>query len=82
MKHRKDAGESVDSSDVKKHKKDILRIATELLLEATKDLPQSVDKDIRSFIDSLEQDPFDSNSLKQYGLKNQDVIEVLRRVYI
>lgn len=82
LKHRKDAGESVDSSDVKKHKKDILRIAAELMLETTKDLPQSVDEDIRSFIESLEQNPFDSNSLKQYGLKNQDVIELLRRVYI
>lgn len=82
LKHRKDVGESVDSSDVKKHKKDILRIAAELMLETTKDLPQSVDEDIRSFIESLEQNPFDSNSLKQYGLKNQDVIELLRRVYI
>ena len=59
-----------------------LRIAAELMLETTKDLPQSVDEDIRSFIESLEQNPFDSNSLKQYGLKNQDVIELLRRVYI
>lgn len=67
---------------MKKHKKDILRIAAELMLETTKDLPQSVDEDIRSFIESLEQNPFDSNSLKQYGLKNQDVVDVLRRVYI
>lgn len=51
------------------------------MLEATKDLPQSVDEDIRSFIESLEQDPFDSNSLKQYGLKNQDVVELLKHVY-
>ena len=30
---RKDLGEKVDSSDIKKHKKDVLRIASELMLE-------------------------------------------------
>lgn len=34
-----------------------------------------------TFIDSLAQEPFDSNSLKSYGLKNEDVIEVLQRVF-
>ena len=33
LKSRKDLGEKVDSSDIKKHKKDILRIASELMLE-------------------------------------------------
>ena len=39
-----------------------------------------VKTDIDAFIGSLEQKPFDSNSLKSYGLKNDDVIEVLHRV--
>ena len=29
----------------------------------------------------LEKEPFDDNSLKNYGLKNQEVIEVLKRVF-
>ena len=33
LKTRKETGEIVDSSDIKKHKKDILRIASELMLE-------------------------------------------------
>ena len=33
LQKRKDAGEKVDSSDIKKHKKDVLRIASELMLE-------------------------------------------------
>ena len=33
QKKRKYLGEKVDSSDIKKHKKDILRIASELMLE-------------------------------------------------
>lgn len=81
LKKRKEGGEAVDSDDVKKHKKDVLRLAAELMFDKTNILPASVKSDIDMFIDSLTMDPFDSNSLKTYGLKNDDVIEVLRRTF-
>lgn len=82
LKQRKDRGEAVDSKNISKHKKDILRIAAELVLESTGELPEAVETDIRAFIDLLAQDPFDSNSLKAYGLSNEEVVEVLHRVFI
>ena len=82
LKQRKDRGETVDSKNISKHKKDILRIAAELVLESIGDLPEAVETDIRAFIDLLAQDPFDSNSLKAYGLRNDEVVEVLHRVFI
>ena len=82
LKQRKDRGEAVDSKNISKHKKDILRIAAELVLESTGELPEAVETDIRAFIDLLAQDPFDSNSLKAYGLSNDEVVEVLHRVFI
>ena len=78
---RKDLGEKVDSSDIKKHKKDVLRIASELMLEKVEKLPIAVDADIHSFIDLLGQELFDQYSLKRYGLKNEDVVEVLKQVF-
>ena len=81
LKKQKDLGEKVDSSDIKKHKKDVLRIASELMLEKVEELPIAVDADIHSFIDLLEQEPFDQNSLKRFGLKNEDVVEVLKQVF-
>ena len=81
LKQRKDRGEAVDSKNIFKHKKDILRIAAELVLESIGDLPEAVETDIRAFIDLLAQDPFDSNSLKAYGLSNDEVVEVLHRVF-
>ena len=33
------------------------------------------------FIDLLEQKPFDQNLLKRYGLKNEDVVELLKKVF-
>ena len=82
LKMRKESGGLVDSGTIKKHKKDILRIAAELMLERVADLPETVDSDVQTFIDSLEQEPFDQNSLKIYGLKNDDVVSLLKRIYI
>jgi hypothetical protein len=81
LKQRKENGETVDSNDIKKHKKDILRIAAEIMLDKANEFPVSVKSDIDTFIASLENDPFDDNSLKNYGLKNEEVIEVLVRTY-
>ena len=81
LKQRKENGEKIDSDDIKKHKKDVLRIAAELMLESITVLPETVKTDIDSFIESLAQEPFDANSLKNYGLVNQDVIDTLRRVF-
>ena len=81
LKAKRDAGEEVHSSEFKKHKKDVLRIASELMLEKVEELPTAVDADIHSFIDLLEQEPFDPNSLKRYGLKNEDIVELLKQVF-
>lgn len=81
LKQRKDNGESVDSNDIKKHKKDVLKIAVELMLEKITNLPDAVKVDIDLFIRSLEDDPFDDNSLKNYGVKNKEVVERLKRVF-
>lgn len=78
LKSRKDAGETVDSNDIKKHKKDILRISAELMLEKIGHIPGQVKADMHRFIDNLEQQPFDSNSLKTYGLSNDDIVSLLK----
>lgn len=82
LKQRKENGEKIDSDDIKKHKKDVLRIAAELMLDSVTDLPDTVKRDIDSFIESLVYEPFDANSLKNYGLGNQDVVDTLRRVFM
>ena len=81
LRQRKESGETVDSNDIKKHKKDILRIVTELMLENTANLPATVILEIDTCIKLLEQEPFDENSLKNYGIENQEVVAALRRVF-
>ena len=81
LTRKKEIDGTGDLDDIKKHKKDILRISAELMLEKIDKLPVSVKEDIDTFINNLSQDPFDSNSLKNYGLKNEEVIAVLKRVF-
>lgn len=78
LKERREAGEMVDSDSIKKHKRDILRISAELMLEKIEDLPSAVETDICRFIDILDTDPFDSNSLKAYDLNNSDIVQLLK----
>ncbi|MCF0109895.1 MAG: hypothetical protein HUJ57_07520 [Erysipelotrichaceae bacterium] len=82
LRKRKDEGYNIDTNDIRKHKKDVLRIAVELILEDVKGLPLSVNKDINDFVSSLKQDPFDDSLLKGYGVSNEDVISVLNRVFL
>ena len=51
------------------------------MLERVTDLPETVLGDIYSFIDSLEQDQFDLNLLKMYGLKNEDIVSLLKEIF-
>lgn len=81
LKARKEAGESVDSKDIKKHRQDVLRITAELMLDTVSDLLDSVHRDMEQFIDTLEQEPLDRNSLKAYGLKNEEVVAALKRIF-
>lgn len=78
---RKAKGEKVDSADIKKHKKDVLRLAVEMVLNPVSDLPESVMDDIHHFINNLREDEFDQNSLKTYRVTNDQVISRLVSVF-
>lgn len=81
LRARRESGENVDSNNIKKHKKDILRICSELILEKTDKLPVTVETDIHNFIHILEKEPYDDNSLKMYGVNNDDIIQLLKSIY-
>ncbi len=79
--NRKNNGEKVDSNDISKHKKDILRIVVQLELEEVKTIPVMVQRDIEDFISILEKEPFDSNLLKVHSIKNEQAIYLLKKPF-
>lgn len=78
---RKANGEHVDSRDIKKHKNDILKITMEFVLEKAEVLPESIHIDMKNFLEKLDEDPFEHNLLKEYGLSNDDVLSRLEQLY-
>ncbi len=82
LKAKREAGETVHSSEYKKHKKDILRIIVELVVEKPIVLPPSVQRDISDFILGLDQDPFDVNTLINYGVTTTEVSNLLREIFM
>ena len=82
LKAKRNAGNEVHASEFKKHKKDILRIITEMEVEKIDDLPSSVLEDITEFVSRLDQEPFDVNTLKNYGVTTEEVADRLSAVFL
>lgn len=54
----------------------------ENLLQPIRQLPQTVHADMKEFIEGLEEEPFDTNLLKEYRLENSELIEKLYNIYM
>ena len=82
LKDKKEKGEKVKSDDVAKHHKDIVRLTAEMLLHRVDDIPAAVREDMRVFINSLDNSPFNSDVLQKYGLTNEEVKNRLTELYL
>lgn len=79
--NRRNNGEKVDSSNINKHKNDVLRIVAALTLNRIEIMSSAVKVDINDFISTLFSYPFDYNLLKERNLKNEEVIDKLKSIY-
>lgn len=82
LRDRKTNGQHVDEKDIRKHKNDIIRLATLLTGAEQCDLPAPVQRDMALFIDGLRSEPVDLKTLKISGIKFEDILMVLSRVYL
>lgn len=67
--------------DLKKHRNDIIRMASELLLERC-ELPDEVRNDMRTFIDEMYLTDQEIKNLKLYGVKAEDIRRLLVDTYL
>ena len=81
LDNRKAQGEKVDSSDIKKHKRDVLRLTAEMVLNPVTNLPKSVYDDIHLFISKLVEEPYDQNSLKAYRVTTEQIVTRLESIF-
>ncbi|MFC1859587.1 hypothetical protein ACFL9U_16390, partial [Thermodesulfobacteriota bacterium] len=79
---RRDAGQTVDEKDIKKHKNDVFRLFQVIAPDSHMVLPGKIGDDLQRFLQALEADP--PQNLKPFGLGNTkvgEVIETLRTIY-
>jgi hypothetical protein len=82
LTERQEAGEKVDSKDVKKHKNDVFRLFQIISPELRIELPDSISQDMVRFLCAIAEDQ--GLSLKPFGLGGLSVSEVvttLRKIY-
>jgi hypothetical protein len=79
---KKEQGYHVDEHNIKKHKNDIVRLATVLSGDDKCDLPDEIKSDMDKFIAQLKEAPVDPKALNIFGVKFEDIIKVLRKVYL
>lgn len=79
---RKQHGEHIDEKDIRKHRNDIARLATLLTGEEQCNLSSTIRQEMRIFVSSLEQTPVDVKKLHLHGVRNEDILQVLRSVYL
>lgn len=82
LRERKGTGQHVDEKDIRKHKNDIVRLATLLTGTEQCELPDQVRRDIALFMEGLRNEPVDLKTLKISGIKFEDILEVLTQVYM
>lgn len=74
-------GIHVDSRDLKKHRNDVIRIASEMVLERC-ELPEEIRRDMTVFIDEMNVTDQDLKNLKIRGVKASDLRQVLTDAYL
>lgn len=57
LSDRKEKSRRIDSSDIKKHKNDIFRLAATLTDEPRIDMPEKIQRDLSLFLDQMTEDP-------------------------
>ena len=81
LTERSEAGEKIDSKNVKKHRSDVFRLVQLLPADASVEISETIRKDLRRFIELAEAD--ESLNLKdlKINMSREDATALLRSVY-
>lgn len=82
LSERKAGAQHVDEKDIRKHKNDILRLATLLTGREQCELPVSVRHDMALFLEAMRGEQIDLKALKITGISPEELLSVLSRIYL
>lgn len=82
LKNSKEEGERIDEKDIRKHKNDVVRLASLLAEKDLVKLPDSIARDMRRFMLMLENDPPNFRAIaKTMGLPGLDSKAILNQLH-
>lgn len=81
LSERKEAGEAVDSRDIKKHKNDVFRLVAVITPDPINDVPEPIRKDLNRFLVAIADDTIDFKNLGLGSRKTDEVFAMLREKY-
>lgn len=81
LREKQNSGIHVDSRDIKKHRNDILRIASGLSLGDKISLPMKIKTDMDLFVQALQNDHPNLKSLGLRNVKIEDIISLIEETY-
>ncbi len=82
LREKKAQGLHVDEKDIRKHKNDVLRLATLMTGAERCELPAAVRAEFALFLQALEQEPVDLKSLKITGTTWGQLMDTLSQIYL
>ncbi|MDD7271082.1 MAG: hypothetical protein PUH25_04290 [Spirochaetales bacterium] len=81
LTNRKEAGEQIDSKNIRKHKNDVFRLS-ELIVPSDRIMtPKGVYEDIQLFIKRMKNEPVDVKQLGLIGRTKEQVIDEIAHLY-
>lgn len=82
MKKRKEAGEKVDSKNIRKHKNDIFRLLSNVVPSSKVETPEEIQKDIIEFAEMIVNDKPDLKNLGIRGTDLEELLELLKDIFL
>ena len=79
---RKEAGEPIDSRDIRKHKNDVFRLSVLLTPELTVTVTDTIKSDIDKFFFAIKDEKIDLKALGVEYNAQEKVIDMIKRVYL
>ena len=81
LSDRKDAGEQIDSKNIRKHKNDVLRLASYLDIKDSLEIAGQIKVDAENFINKIKDDITEPRDLNLPDISYEELLERLKACY-
>ena len=81
LTQRKDAGQHIDSKDIKKHKNDIFRLSLLLSANQHQKLPKEIEEDMKSFLEKMKTEEIHLKQLGIHMFDKSSILSLISQIY-